>query len=211
GLRRPRARVPGRRGGARVTGVPAMAPATAPVFRGPLAGQRPRVASALGGDPWLVLAVAALVGLSVVMVFNVSYFYGREHFGDSLLFFRKHLLAVGLGTVVAVVASRLSSDAYRRAAYPLLLIVLVALVLVAVPHIGLARGGARRWLHLGPLSMQPSELAKFALVLYLARSLVKKGERLASLEFGILPHHLVAGLVAGLVLLEPDFGTAALA
>src|SRR5437899_1709290 len=194
--------------GSKATHAGAAAP---PAFRGPLAGQRPRLRGVLGGDPWLVLAVAALVGLSVVMVFNVSYFYGQEHFGDSLLFFRKHLLSVGLGTVVAVVASRLSSDTYRRAAYPLLVVVLVALLLVLVPGIGLARGGARRWLHLGPLSVQPSELAKFALVLYLARSLVKKGERLATLEFGILPHYLVVGLVAGLVLLEPDFGTAALA
>ena len=193
-----------------MTGVPAIAPATAPVFRGPLAGQRPRVAGTLGGDPWLVLAVAALVGLSVVMVFNVSYFYGQDRFGDSLLFFRKHLFSIGLGTVVAVLASRLSSETYRRAAYPLLLTVLVALVVVLVPGIGLARGGARRWLHLGPLSIQPSELAKFAVVLFLARSIVKKGDRLGTFRLGVVPHYLVVGMVAGLVLLEPDFGTAAL-
>jgi cell division protein FtsW len=189
------------------------APETAatPVFRGPLAGQRPRRVVTLGGDPWLVLAVAALVGLSMVMVFNVSYFYGQERFGDALLFFRKHLLSIALGTAVAILASRLSSETYARAAYPLLIVVLVALVVVLVPGIGLARGGARRWLHLGPLSLQPSELAKFAVVLYLARSLVKKGERVATFRLGILPHYVVVGTVAGLVLLEPDFGTAALA
>ncbi|HYR95993.1 MAG TPA: putative lipid II flippase FtsW [Candidatus Binatus sp.] len=184
---------------------------SAPTFRGPLAGQRPRVVGALGGDPWLVLAVVALVGLSVVMVFNVSYFYGQDRFGDSLLFFRKHLLSIGLGAIVAAVASRVSSATYRRAAYPLLLVVLVALVLVLVPGIGLARGGARRWLHLGPLSVQPSELAKFTVVLYLARSIVKKGGRLATFHLGVMPHYLVVGAIAGLVLLEPDFGTAALA
>jgi cell division protein FtsW len=184
--------------------------APAPVFRGPLAGQRPRIAHALGGEPWLVLAVAALVGLSVVMVFNVSYFYAQDRFGDSLVFFRKHVLSIVLGTVAAVLASRVSSESYRRAAYPLLAIVLVALVVVLVPGIGLARGGARRWLHVGPLSLQPSELAKFAVVLYLAASLVKKGDRVATFRLGIVPHYLVVGLVAGLVLLEPDFGTAAL-
>ncbi|HJQ83912.1 MAG TPA: putative lipid II flippase FtsW [Candidatus Binatia bacterium] len=184
--------------------------AKTPTFRGPLAGQRPRIVGALGGEPWLVLAVAALVGLSVVMVFNVSYFYGQERFGDSLLFFRKHVLSIVLGIGAAAVASRLPSEAYRRAAYPLLVTVIVALVLVLVPGIGLARGGARRWLHLGPLSLQPSELAKFAVVLYLARSLVKKGDRVATFHYGIVPHYLVVGLIAGLVLLEPDFGTAAL-
>jgi cell division protein FtsW len=184
--------------------------APAPVFRGPLAGQRPRIAHALGGDPWLVIAVGALVGLSVVMVFNVSYFYAQDRFGDALVFFRKHVLSIVLGTAAAALASRVSSESWRRAAYPLLAIAVVALVVVLVPGIGLARGGARRWLHVGPLSLQPSELAKFAVVLYLASSLVKKGDRVASFRLGIVPHYLVVGLVAGLVLLEPDFGTAAL-
>jgi cell division protein FtsW len=182
-----------------------------PTFRGPLSGQRPRVTGHLGGDPWLVLAVAALVGLGVVMVFNVSYFHGQERFGDSLLFVRKHLVAIALGTVVALLASRLPSETYRRAAYPLLVATLIVLALVLVPGIGVVRGGARRWLGVGPFSLQPSELAKFAFVLYLACSLSRKGERLATFKLGVLPHYVVAGLIAGLVLLEPDFGTAALA
>jgi len=184
--------------------------AVAPVFRGPLTGQRPRRAVTLGGDPWLVLAVAALVGLGLVMVFNVSYFYAQERFGDALLFFRKHVLSIVLGASIAVFASRLRSDQYARLAYPLLVIALVTLVVVLVPGIGIVRGGARRWLHLGPLGLQPSELAKFAVVLYLARSLVKKGERVATFRLGIVPHYVVVGVVACLVLLEPDFGTAAL-
>ena len=84
--------------------------AQAPVFRGPLAGQRPRVVGGLRGDPWLVAAVAALLGLGIVMVFNVSYFYGQERLGDSLYFFRRHLFAVALGTAACIVASRLSSE-----------------------------------------------------------------------------------------------------
>jgi cell division protein FtsW len=157
-----------------------------------------------------VLAVAALVGLGMVMVFNVSYFHGEERFGDSLQFFRKHVLSIVLGVGAATLASRLPSERYRRAAYPLLLVSVLALVVVLIPGIGIARGGARRWLHLGPLNLQPSELAKFAVVLYLAASFVKKGDRLASFTMGVVPSCLVIGLIAGLVLLEPDFGTAAL-
>jgi cell division protein FtsW len=180
------------------------------LFRGPLGGQRLRVAG-FGGDGMLVLAAAALVGLSIVMVFNTSYFYAQEHFGDSLYFFRKHLVSIALGTLACLLLARVPSERYRQAAYPVLITVLVALVLVLIPGIGLARGGARRWLHLGPLNIQPSELAKFALVLYLAHSLAKKGERVRSFKVGIIPHCLVVAVIAGLVLLEPDFGTAALA
>ncbi len=190
---------------------PPTSPPTLPTFRGPLGGQRPRAVGTIGGDPWLLLAVAALVGLSVVMVFNISYFHGQERFGDALLFFRKHLLSIGLGVVTAAVASRQPSERYRWLAYPLLLTILGALVLVLVPGIGAERGGARRWLVFGPLSVQPSELAKFALVLYLACSLVKKGDRVATFKRGVLPHCLVVGVLGGLVVLEPDFGTAILA
>jgi cell division protein FtsW len=194
-----------------VTGLEALRPAAPqPVFRGPLAGQRPRAIGGIAGDPWLILAVAALVGLGLVMVFNVSYFHGQERFGDSLQFFRKHLLSIGIGIVAAVFAARLPSDAYRRVAYPLLLVAMVALVLVLIPGIGVARGGARRWLHLGPLNLQPSELAKFAVVLYLAGSLARKGDRVRSFGRGVAPPCLLVGLIGALVLLEPDFGTAAL-
>lgn len=181
----------------------------APAFRGRLAGQRPR-SSNVAGDPWLVLAVLALLGLGVVTVFNVSYFYAQERFGDSLLFFRKHLSSIGLGALAAFFAARLRSETYWRLAYPLLLLSVAALALVLVPGVGVARGGAQRWLHLGPLSLQPSELAKFSAVLYLAHSLARKGDRLATFKFGVAPHYLVVGLLTGLVLLEPDFGTAAL-
>jgi cell division protein FtsW len=141
------------------------------------------------------------------MVFNVSYFYGQERFGDALLFFRKHLIAVSLGAVVGSVASRVPSQAYRRLTYLVLLTALIGLVLVLVPGLGARHGGAQRWLELGPMSLQPSELAKFAVMLYLAHSLVKHRTRLASVKFGLLPHGVVVGAVAVLIALESDFGT----
>ncbi len=74
----------------------------------------------------------------------------------------------------------------------------------------MVRGGARRWLKLGLLTVQPSELAKLSVVLYLAHSLTKKGERIEALWTGYLPHLLIVGTVAALVVVEPDFGTAVL-
>ena len=77
-----------------------------PFFRGPLANQRPRIVRTFGGDPWLVLAVAALVSLGLVMVFNISWFPGDDDFGDPLHFFRKHVISIGIGVVLCVVAMR---------------------------------------------------------------------------------------------------------
>ncbi len=181
-----------------------------PVFRGDLGGQRPRTLPTLGGDAWLVLAVVALLGLSVVMVFNVSWFWGEKDFGDPLHFFRRHLISIALGVAAAAVMSRIPSELWRRAAYPVLLLVVVALVLVLLPGLGIEANGARRWFHVGPLSLQPSEAAKFAMVLFLAHSLAKKGERVRELRLGLVPHCLVAGLLGALLLLEPDFGAAVL-
>jgi cell division protein FtsW len=181
-----------------------------PLFRGPLANQRPRIVRTFGRDPWLVLAVAALVSLGTVMVFNVSYFPGGDDFGDPLHFFRKHLISIAAGIGFCVITMRMGSDRFRALAYPLLVVATVAMVVVLVPGIGLVRSGARRWLPLGPLTFQPSELAKFALVLYLARSLARRGERVREFWYGIVPHCLVVGILAALCLLEPDFGTVAL-
>ena len=181
-----------------------------PTFRGPLTNQKPRLVVNFGPDPWLLLAVAALVGLGAIMVFNVSYFHGQERMGDPMHFFRKHVTSIVLGIAAAAVASRISSAHYRRLAYPLLAVSIVLLLAVLVPGIGARRSGAQRWFPLGPLSFQPTEVAKFAVVLYLAASLVRKGERVRELVFGVLPHCMAVGVVALLALAEPDFGTAAL-
>jgi cell division protein FtsW len=181
-----------------------------PTFRGQLANQRPRIVRTFGSDPRLVLAVAALVSLGLVMVFNVSYFPGGDDFGDPLHFFRKHVVSIALGIVLCVTTMRVGSDRYRALAYPLLVVAIVAMALVLVPGIGTVRSGARRWLALGPLTFQPSELAKVALVLYLARSLARRGERVREFWHGIVPHCFVVAVLAALCLLEPDFGTVAL-
>ena len=169
-----------------------------------------RLAAAHGGDRWIVAAVVSLVAVGVVMVLNTSFFFAGDRFDDPYHVIRKHVLSIVLGTLGCLGASRLGSRHYERLAYPLLAVAAVALIVVLIPGIGLVRGGARRWLDLGPLNFQPSELAKIAVVLYLARSIVRKGPRMRSFALGVLPHALVVAALAGLILVEPDFGAAAL-
>jgi cell division protein FtsW len=171
---------------------------------------RPVSIVAHGADRWIMLTVALLVGLSIVMVFNTSYFFAGERFGDPYYVFRKHLASIALGACVCALASRLRAGTYERIAYAVLAVVVVALVAVLVPGLGIVRGGARRWIGLGALNLQPSELAKIAVVLYLARSIVRKGARIETFSVGIVPHVIVVGVLAVLVVVEPDFGTATL-
>jgi len=163
-----------------------------------------------GGDPWIVLVMVTLITIGVVMVFNTSYFFAGERFGDPLHVFRKHLVSIALGAIFCFGASRLRSSTYERLAYPALAVVLVMLVAVLVPGVGLVRGGARRWIGFGAVNLQPSEVAKLVAVLYLARSMVRKGPRLTTFSLGVLPHFIVVGALQALVVVEPDFGTAAL-
>ncbi len=184
---------------------------TAPILTrrvAPRAKVQPVIAR--GGDRWIVLTVAALVTVSIVMVFNTSYFFAGKRFGDPLLVFEKHLASIGLGALACFVASRLRSTTYERIAYPALAVVVVLLLAVLIPGVGIVRGGARRWIGLGIVNLQPSELAKLVAVLYLAHSMVRKGPRITTFALGILPHVIVVGVLAGLVAKEPDFGTAAL-
>jgi len=181
-----------------------------PIFRGPLDDQRPAIVRRIGGDPWLALAVAALVGLGLVMVFDVSWFPGGDQHGDPLLFVRKQVLAVGLGLVVCLGASRVPTVRWRALAYPCFALTILALVLVLVPGVGVVRNGAQRWIGLGPLGFQPTEIAKPAFVLFLAALLARKGERVRELGRGIAPAVAVTLVVTSLALAEPDYGTAAL-
>lgn len=172
--------------------------------------RQPVVLRSRSGALVLWLVTASLVALGFVMVLNTSYFYAQEHFGDPYLFTRKHLAAMALGGGCLVIFWHVPTQVLRRATYPLLLVSFALLGAVLLPHLGMVRGGARRWLRFGFLTFQPSEIAKVAAVLYLAHSLTKKGARVVMLWTGYLPHLVVIGGLAALMILEPDFGTAVL-
>jgi cell division protein FtsW len=157
-------------------------------------------------DPWLLLAVVLLLLVGEVMVFNTTYFYAFEHFGDPYRFVWKHQIALVLGSIGLVIAVSLSSVAYRRFTYPVLVFAFLGLLIVFMP--GVAQGKIHRWIDLGLLNFQPSELAKGAVVLYLAHFLAKKTERLTSVVHGLLPPLLIVGTAVVLIVMEPDLGGA---
>ncbi len=162
----------------------------------------------LAVDKWLLLAIAGLVAVGITMVLSTSYLYSQERFADGTYFFRKQLIAVGIGMAALIACTLVPCAALRRLSYPLLGLTLLVLILVLVPGVGVVRGGARRWLALPGFAFQPAELAKLAMVFYLAHSIAKKEEKIHTFGLGVLPHLIVGGVFLGVLLLEPDFGTA---
>ena len=158
-------------------------------------------------DPWLCIPAAALLSLGLLMVLNTTYFLGREKTGDPFRFFELHLLHIVFGLVVLVVLSQFSLAGLRRLVMPLAIIAVVLLIAVWMPGLGVVRGGARRWVRLGPMMAEPSELVKFALVFFLADFLAKRPEVIQKFDRGPLPVFLLVGPIALMVLHQPDFGT----
>jgi cell division protein FtsW len=162
----------------------------------------------LAVDGWIFFAVAALLAIGIIMVLSASYIYAQERFGDGTYFFRKQFIAAGVGLLGLVIAAAMPVALYRKSAYPLMVFALLLLILILVPGVGVVRGGARRWLALGGFAFQPAELAKLSLLLYLAHSLAKKTDKMASFAVGVLPHLLVGGVFLALIVIEPDLGAA---
>ncbi|RKH12040.1 putative lipid II flippase FtsW [Corallococcus sp. CA053C] len=161
-------------------------------------------------DPILLCAVLALVTLGLVMTYSASAVLAQDKLGDSLYFLKRQLVAAGLGVVAMAMMMKLGWRRLARLAYPLLIVAIVLMVLVAIPGIGTTAGGARRWIRLPGFSLQPAEVAKFAWLVYLSYSLAKKREKVATFSIGFLPHLALCGILVLLCMLQPDFGSSVL-
>ncbi len=159
-------------------------------------------------DPLLLAAVLLLAMFGVVMVYSASAVYAGARLGDPLWFFKRQAAGAAIGLCALFAVMKIGYRRLEALAVPLVLVSLLLLVLVHVPGFGHAAGGARRWIQLGAVTFQPSELAKIALVLWVARSLAKKQERIRVFSVGFLPHLVMLAAFAVLLLMEPDFGTA---
>jgi cell division protein FtsW len=158
-------------------------------------------------DPWLWLPAAVLTALGLLMVLNTTYFIGQEKTGDPFHYFKLHVIHIVIGFAVLVVISQFSLTGLRRLVMPLMIVAVGLLILVWIPGFGVVRGGARRWVRLGPVLAEPSELVKFAVVFFLADFLAKRQDLMSNFDRGPLPAFLIIGPISLLVLKQPDFGT----
>jgi cell division protein FtsW len=155
----------------------------------------------------LVAVVLVLLAVGIVVLASVSAVKGSATFDDPHYFLKRQVAWLALAIIAGALAARFDYHWWQKSVLPLAGFAILLLVLVIIPGIGTIVGGGRRWLRLGPLSLQPSELAKFVSIVVLSVWMSKVGRRAAYFKEGLLFPIAILGLFCGLMMLEPDFGT----
>jgi cell division protein FtsW len=159
-------------------------------------------------DRGLLVSTLLLVSVGLVMVFSSSAVMSEERYGSAYLFVRKQLAWDALGLIVMFLCIRVDYRRWQKWCYMMLGWSTIALV--AVLAVGPVIKGARRWIHMGPISFQPSEIAKLSMILVLATYLDRHKSRIKDFTRGYIPMMGIIALVCGLIVLEPDLGSAVL-
>lgn len=158
--------------------------------------------------PFLVIVLILLM-LGLVMVFSASHASAFYKYGDSYVYLRSQAMWIGLGLIVMYFTAKMATPKLMKTmAMPALAIALVLLALV--PFIGRAVQGAKRWIYIGPISIQPSEIAKVAVVLAFAYLITKAGDRIKTFKYGILPFVCILGVIGFLLFKQPHISATVL-
>ena len=161
-----------------------------------------------GTDHSILVLAVCLTCLGVVMVFSSSSIMAVRDYGDSLHFLKRQGAYAMLGFGVMAVLMRIDLEILRKAAWPVLGLCALLLIAVLIPGFGRKVGGAARWIKIAGFTFQPAELVKVGLVLFMAHSLARKQDKVKSFRFGFLPYMLILAVLIGLLLAQPDLGSA---
>ncbi|PTQ89873.1 putative lipid II flippase FtsW [Agitococcus lubricus] len=155
----------------------------------------------------LMLAAAILASIGVIMVASASMGIASADFNNPFYFFIRHLIYVLMGVTAATVAAQIPMHFWQRWSWYILIISFVLLILVLIPGIGRRINGSARWLGAAGITIQPSEIGKFAVVLFMSGYLVRRQEAVRTTYFtGLLRAGIIIGLTIALFMAEPDFG-----
>lgn len=157
-------------------------------------------------DFLLIFCILSLLCIGVIMVFSASIYTSSVKYGDQYHLFKKQLLFGGVGLVAMYIISKIDYKVYQR--YNKLILLISVLLLILVLFIGQDLNGARRWFSIGGLSLQPSEIAKYGVIIFCASSLSQMKDNVRSFTKGLLPFLLLIGLISGLIYLQPNLSTA---
>ena len=158
-------------------------------------------------DFMLLIITICLIGLGLVMVFSASAVKANVEFGNSYLFVLRQTVWAIISFIIMIIIMKLNYLKLRDFAIPLLVIAILGLI-AALSPLGFETKGSSRWLQFGPIRFTPSEFAKLAMVYFLARNMEINYDKIRNFTYGIVPYVILLALVGGLVMLQPDLGTA---
>jgi cell division protein FtsW len=159
-------------------------------------------------DSGLALAALGLLLLGLIMVASASVAVAERHTGETFYYFYRQLAFAAAGLGIGAALYNVPMRFWEKSGFWLLLFALAILALVFVPGVGREVNGARRWIDLGPVNLQASEVARLCLLMYMASYAVRRNEEIRTRLRGLLKPALPLGLACGLMLLEPDYGAA---
>lgn len=159
-------------------------------------------------DRPLLIITMILLAIGAVMVFSSSSDISLDKFGSGTFYFRRHLLRVFMGLAVMVAAMFIDYRLLKRIAALLFIVSIVLLIVTKVMFLIAGNHSPARWLYLGPLRIQTSDLARFATIIYLATYIDKKRDGIGDYVNGFLPPVIMTGIVMALIIIQPDYSTA---
>ncbi len=163
-----------------------------------------------GYDGWFLVAVVALLGLGVVMVGSASMGIAERQLGQPFYYLTRQLIYISLGLLVAVTVINIDLERWHRSGGLLMIASVFMLLLVLIPGLGREVNGSVRWLSLGLFNMQPSELVKLFVIIYLSGYLVRRRDEVRESLMGFIKPMSLLTVLCLLLLLEPDFGAVAI-
>lgn len=156
----------------------------------------------------MLFVIITLMSIGLIMILSASSIRALVDYNDSFHLFKNQLMWSVVGIVAMITFMNIDYHIYQKYAKLILIFTIIVLVLVLIPGIGRVAGGSRRWIGIGSIGVQPSELAKLGLVIYLAHYFSKKGDKIKFFFDGLLPPLIILGVIFLLILMEPDLGTA---
>lgn len=155
----------------------------------------------------ILFPVILLSGIGIIMVYSASSSISMETHHTLYYYMKKQALFLCISLCVMFVTASFPYKLYRSFSYIILFFAIGLLVAVLFPGLNIKAGGAQRWLNLGGFTFQPAEFSKLALILFLGYSLSKKQDMIKMFSVGFVPHAFIFALFAGLIIIQPDFGT----
>jgi cell division protein FtsW len=160
-----------------------------------------------GYDFFILIPAIMLLGIGLIAIYSSSSILANDKLHDNYYFLKRQIFFAGIGLFLLIIAKHIPVEFYRKMVYPALILSFLLLVLLKVPGFGREVNGARRWIEIGSFGLQPSELVKLSLAVYMAYSMSKKGTNMSSFSKGLLPHLLIVGAFMFMILTQPDLGT----